>query len=104
MKPPNWDRLQDIYHEALAKPESERKAFIASACAGDPDLLRQINSLLKADASSGEFLKSPVVQLAPTSTSLVGSTIGERYLAESALDGGGMSQVYVALDLNLQRQ
>jgi serine/threonine protein kinase len=103
MKPPNWDRLQDIYHEALAKPESERSAFVENACAGDPDLLQQIKSLLQANDSTGGILAAPVFEIS-ASDDLVGQTIGKRYLIEKKLDGGGMSQVYVALDLNLQRQ
>src|ERR1051325_5125 len=103
MKPPNWDRLQDIYHEALAKPESERMSFVQSVCAGDPELLRQVVSLLKAHVSTGDMLEVPVVEINP-SKNLVGQTIGERYWVESELGGGGMSQVYVALDLNVQRQ
>src|ERR1043166_1371532 len=103
MKPPKWDRLQDIYHEALSKPESERAAFVENACAGDPDLLRQVNSLLDASNSTGAILDAPVFEInAPDN--LVGQTIGQRYLIEEKLGGGGMSQVYVAFDLNLQHQ
>src|SRR5689334_21583721 len=103
MKPSNWDRLQDIYHAALAQPESERSAFVEKACAGDPDLLRQVKSLLDAGNSTNHILDDPVFEI-NASDDLVGQTIGERYLVAEKLDGGGMSQVYVALDLNLQRQ
>lgn len=103
MKPPNWERLQDIYHEALARPEFERTAFVANVCKGDPDLLRQVVSLLRANDSTEDIFEAPIFEI-NASNNLVGATIGERYLVESKLERGGMSQVYVALDLNLQRQ
>ena len=102
MKPPNWDRLQDIYHEALAKPKSERGAFVENACAGDTDLLRQINSLLKANDLSDDILNAPVFEINSAPDDLVGTTIGERYYVERELGGGGMSRVYLARALKLQ--
>src|SRR5678816_1772608 len=104
MKQPNWNRIQEIYHAALARPHSERSAFVADACCGDLDLQREVNSLLAADDSASGFLESPVVDLGYAPENLVGATIGERYFVERELTAGGMSQVYVALDLRLQRQ
>src|SRR6185369_5153094 len=50
------------------------------------------------------ILDLPVVELGSTSDNLLGTTIGGRYLIESALPHGGMSQVYLASDLRLQSQ
>ena len=97
----NWDRIQDIYHAASALPDSERSAFVAEACTGDPDCVREVNSLLKAAAATG-ILDTPVVSLG--ASNLVGATLDGRYVVESELPHGGMSQVYVALDLRLNRQ
>lgn len=104
MKHPNWDRIQEIYHAALTIPRSEWGAFVAHACGSDSDLLLEIFSLLKADDSAGGFLESPIIKLDFTPQNLVGTTIDERYLVEKELGHGGMSQVYVALDLKLKRQ
>ena len=104
MKQPNWNRIQEIYHAALAMPHSERSAFVASVCSGDLELEREVNSLLQADDSASGFLESPVVDLGSSTDNLVGATIGERYFVERELTPGGMSQVYYALDLRLQRQ
>lgn len=99
---PRWDRIQEIYHAALALPQSERSAFIAKACAGDPDLLREVTSLVEAADPPTGFLDTPVTTLG--SENLVGTTIGERYFVERELGRSVMSQVYFARDLRLQQQ
>jgi serine/threonine protein kinase len=100
MKPPNWDRLQEIYHSALALPRHERDAFVALECAGDLDLQHQVESLLEAD-DLDNILESPVIELEPAIDDLVGRTIAGRYVVEKALSPGGMSRVYLARDRNL---
>jgi hypothetical protein len=40
LTPEHWRRLEEIYHAALARGESERTAFLADACAGDEALRR----------------------------------------------------------------
>ena len=49
---------------ALEKPTAaERIAFLDSACAGDTELRRQVEKLLKAHANAGDFLNKPVGEL-----------------------------------------
>jgi serine/threonine protein kinase len=104
MEQAHWNRLQQIYHQAVALPPQEREAFLESACAPDLNLLREVQALLKAVDSCGGILDCPVVELGSASVGLVGTTIGNRYFVESELTHGGMSQVYLANDLRLPPQ
>ena len=67
-------------------------------CADDPELLRQAISLVEAHNSTNIIDSCIDVFGSPD---LAGQTIGERYLVQERLDGGGMSQVYTALDRNV---
>lgn len=121
MERPLWDRIQEIYYSTLPLAQSERSAFVASACDHDPILSREVNSLIEADDSSGSFLEAPVFGLglrllagkkhkdadhvAPLLLdNLIGTTIGGRYLVESELGHGGMGKVFLARDLSLHNR
>ena len=56
MKPSGPD-AEVIFGEALrlSKP-AEREAYLARACAGNPELRREVESLLSAHQRAGDFL------------------------------------------------
>ena len=103
MKPPNWDRIRQIFDAALALPREERRAFVTKACAGDLDLLREVTSLLAAADALEGFLETPIFKL-NAAPNLIETTIGERYLVKRELGRSNMSHVYFALDQRLQLQ
>jgi hypothetical protein len=41
-----WRRIDELFHAAHALAPHERAAFLASGCAGDDDLRKEIESLL----------------------------------------------------------
>jgi Kae1-associated kinase Bud32 len=97
MKPPDWDRIEEIYHEALAMPQSERSAFVAKACGNDPVCMHEVNALLETDDSLEGFLETPIVELHPFSAdNLVGTMIDDRYRIKEKLGHGGMGELYLA--------
>jgi hypothetical protein len=70
MSEPPGDRVQHLFDQAVALPAAQRAAFLEAACAGDPALRAEVESLLACDADLGEgegLLKSPLARtLAPT--------------------------------------
>ena len=102
MKELDWDQIQEIYHEALKLPPSDRSAFIARAANQNPTLMREVNELVSVGESLGDFLSTPIAELplTPPVENLVRRTIKERYVIERELGGGGMGQLYLASDKN----
>jgi hypothetical protein len=52
-----------IFSQALDRDDpAERAAFLDEACAGDPDLRRRVEALLRSHARAGDFLDMPAAQ------------------------------------------
>ncbi len=57
---------ETLFHEVLAKPSSERAAFLDAACAGQPHLRPAVDALLAAHEASGGLLNKPPPDLGQT--------------------------------------
>ena len=53
-----------LFEEALDLDPTERAEFLGKACAGDVALREEVESLLAADEEAGEFLESPLRDVA----------------------------------------
>ena len=104
-----WQRVEELLGAALERDAAEREEFLDEACAGDPELRRELGSLLAAHERTGALdrLAADVAPLAaklrePAASSIVGRTIG-RYRVLERVASGGMGAVYKAVDARLGR-
>ena len=100
MKAESWQRVKQVLDEAIALEASERNGFLDEACAGDPELRREVDSLLSSHEQAGTgFLKNPAVSLKSAAQQLAprsGRSVGV-YQITDEIGRGGMGEVYRAV-------
>src|ERR1051326_5794084 len=98
-----WETIESIYHTAADLEKSARAQFIESACQGDGDLQREIESLLLHDELHCSSLdrQAPYADL-KRSTPMIGTKLAH-YEITAHLASGGMGDVYQATDTKLGR-
>ena len=84
------ERIEQLFHAALAQDPSERADFLKRACASDPVLLAEVQSLLSEHERTGTFMASPAYEInSELLAAPEGSLAGKSFLAyESRGDGG----------------
>ncbi len=70
MTPERWEQIGQLYEQARELALGERIAFLDRACAGDAELRRQVESLLAAEATTGDFIAAPFHKVMTNVTSL----------------------------------
>ena len=56
----SWQRVEELFHDAVDLPASEREAFLARECEADEELRRQVEELLSADLGSEAVVEEGV--------------------------------------------
>ena len=98
LDPTRWQRVQAIFHAALALPAAEREACVKRECGDDVALAEAVRGMLAEDAREDSLLDRGIADVAEAAFrghSELPGDIGP-YRMLRLLGEGGMGAVYLA--------
>src|SRR5262249_7178044 len=99
--PQYWERLNQIFHAAVALDARDRTRFLDRACAEDAGLRAEVEQLISAHERAAGFIEDPAVACVATwlddesPAPVAGWRLGS-YRVEREIGQGGMGTVYLA--------
>src|SRR5262249_47711552 len=95
----DWQRVQELFLEAIDLPATERVRFLEQCSISDPDVFTEVESLLAADTDSHCPIENAIQDEAASlleSRMLIGERLGI-YRIVREIGRGGMGAVYLAV-------
>src|SRR6266850_2531862 len=107
MTPERWLQLKQIFQSALERNPAERSAFLSQACADDPALRSEVESLISSHDQAGDSIEAMAAEAATEmladDRAIVGKLLGH-YKVLNRIGRGGMGEVFLAQDTALGRK
>src|SRR5690348_11367590 len=122
MTPERWRLVKSLVSAALERSDSDRERYLNEACGDDADLRREIDSLLSAtsavddielnetdafaraiSAAASAAVFSSSDRAAPRLMAELQGVLGDEFRLDRELGGGGMSHVFIGVEIALNR-
>jgi serine/threonine protein kinase len=100
--------VAELFKSAAELAPQDRQSFLEERCRSNPELRAEVESLLETHGRAEKFLERPALDLAAenfarTGAFAAGEVVGN-YEIVSLIGRGGMGEVYLAQDRQLQRR
>src|ERR1700690_666469 len=97
--PDNWERVREIFFAGADLPSAEQQRFLEGACRDNPDLRREVDSLLAADRTHSHDIDLAVEAAAQQvlgADPVIGARFGPWRVGRE-IGRGGMGIVYLVV-------
>lgn len=93
-----WARMMELFDQARDLDPGERDAWLTAACADDPSLKGELESMLAADASHDGILDREIEVPDAGGKPILAADVDDRYELVRELGEGGMARVFLAYE------